>query len=55
MSRDKGIFETLLASVVAGAALAAGAEAWQWLSPMRRRNEIDSELAEEMEGESDEL
>lgn len=55
MTREKGLIETLIASVVAGAALAAGAEAWQWLSPMRRRNEIDSELAEEMEGEGDEL
>ena len=55
MNREKGIFETMIASVVAGAALAAGAEVWQWLSPMRRRNEIDSELAEEMEEQGDEL
>jgi len=49
MSVDKKtVVETIVASIVAGAALAAGAEIWSLISPIKRRSIRRERLAELM-------
>jgi len=43
--REQGsvVLAPLIAGIVGGLAWAAGAEAWSWISPMRRRDQAQSE------------
>ena len=50
----KTIVETLVASIVAGAALAAGAEIWSLISPLKRRALREERLTRMMLEEGDE-
>ncbi len=44
--REQGsvVLAPLIAGIVGGLAWAAGAEAWSWISPMRRRDQAQSEI-----------
>ncbi len=43
--REQGsvVLAPLIAGIVGGLAWAAGAEAWSWISPMRRRDQAQSD------------
>ncbi len=47
----KVIWESAIASVVAGMALAAGAEAWAWISPMKRKERDEEDARDELDVE----
>ncbi len=55
MSGKKILWESAVASLVAGMALAAGAEAWSWVSPMRRKEREDAEDDDGQEVEVEEV
>jgi hypothetical protein len=44
--REQGsvLMAPLIAGIVGGLAWAAGAEAWSWISPMRRRDQAQGEV-----------
>jgi hypothetical protein len=49
--REQGsvLMAPLIAGIVGGLAWAAGAEAWSWISPMRRRDQAQGEVEAEAE------